>query len=325
MKKLGLLFMTVILLGVITFSNGLTIYTYESMSWIEDNLVQKFEKKYNTNIRVIKLGDAGGIVSRLILEKRNPKADLVIGLDQSLAVKALEEDLLVPYKSKNLSKIKDKNLLFDKNYYLTPFDYGAIAFIYDPEKIDQELKTFEDLKKMNKSIIIQNPSMSSTAQSLLLWTIAIYGENWKEFWKSFKNSILTVTPGWSESFAKFEAGEAPMMLSYATDGAYSYEYYKQVKYKEFIPEEGGYVQIEAAGIVNKTKNRDLAEKFIDFMLEEEFQKEIPLNNWMFPVINTEMPESFKYAKEPNKILSIDSKQISENLDKWLKEWEEIMY
>jgi thiamine transport system substrate-binding protein len=242
-----------------------------------------------------------------------------------LVVEAVKNDLLISYKPLNASKIENQDIVFNQNYFVTPYDYGAIAIIYDPERLDTTPKTFEDLTKMDKSLIIQDPRSSSTGQAFLLWTIAIYGEDWKEFWKELKPAILTVTTGWTDSFSKFEAGEAPMMVSYATDGAYSYEYYESTKYKALIPEEGGYVQVEGAGIVKGTKNEDLAKRFIEFLLMDEFQKKVPLNQWMFPVTNVELPESYEYALKPEKILTIESEEIANNLNKWLNEWEELMY
>jgi thiamine transport system substrate-binding protein len=295
------------------------------MGWIEDSVISEFENMYSVDVKVVKLGDGGNVLSRIKLEKRNPKADVVIGLDQSLVVEAVKNDLLISYKPLNASKIENQDIVFNQNYFVTPYDYGAIAIIYDPERLDTTPKTFEDLTKMDKSLIIQDPRSSSTGQAFLLWTIAIYGEDWKEFWKELKPAILTVTTGWTDSFSKFEAGEAPMMVSYATDGAYSYEYYESTKYKALIPEEGGYVQVEGAGIVKGTKNEDLAKRFIEFLLMDEFQKKVPLNQWMFPVTNVELPESYEYALKPEKILTIESEEIANNLNKWLNEWEELMY
>jgi thiamine transport system substrate-binding protein len=295
------------------------------MGWIEDSVISEFENMYGVDVKVMKLGDAGNVLSRIKLEKRNPKADVVIGLDQSLTVEAVKNDLLMPYKPLNASKIENQDIIFDQDFAVTPYDYGAIAIIYDPERLDTTPKTFEDLTKMDKSLIIQDPRSSSTGQAFLLWTIAAYGDDWKDFWKDLKSAILTVTTGWTDSFSKFEAGEAPMMVSYATDGAYSYEYYKSTKYKALIPEEGGYVQIEGAGIVKGTKNEELAKRFIEFLLMDEFQREVPLNQWMFPVTNVELPESYEYSLKPEKILTIESEEIADNLDKWLNEWEEIMY
>jgi thiamine transport system substrate-binding protein len=92
-----------------------------------------------------------------------------------------------------------------------------------------------------------------------------------------------------------------------------------------IPKEGAYVQIEGVGILNGTKHRELAEKFVEFTLSKDFQREIPLNQWMFPVVDVQMPESFQYALKPDKILSLEAEKITNNLDQWLEEWEGIMY
>jgi len=319
------------MLGVIVvllsfaFSEELTVYVYESLSWIEGGTVQKFEEMNDCEVKVVKLGDAGNVLTRLVLERKNPRADVVIGLDQSLAAKAVEEDLLIPYKPKNIENVKDKALIFDPEYYVIPYDYGAIAIIYDPEKIHEELESFENLTKFKNSLIIQDPRASSTGQAFLLWTIALYENNWKDFWERLMPAILTVSPSWDDSFAKFEIGEAPMMVSYATDSAYSQYYYGSSKYKVFIPKEGAYVQIEGAGIVKGTNNIELAQKFMEFILTEDFQKEIPLNQWMFPVIDVELPEVYQYAVVPEKILTIPAQEILNNLEKWLKEWEALLY
>jgi len=322
---------SLLLVGVIvvvlsfSFSKELVVYTYESMSWIEQGTVQKFEEMYNCDVKVIKLGDAGNVLTRLVLEKNNPRADVVIGLDQALALKAQEEDLLINYKPKNIENVMDESLIFDQEFYVVPYDYGAIAIIYDPEKIKEELVSFNDLTKYENSLIIQDPRASSTGQAFLLWTISVYQENWKEFWKKLMPAVLTISPSWDDSFAKFETGQAPMMVSYATDSAYSQYYYGSSKYEVFIPKEGAYVQIEGAGIVKGTKNLDLAKLFIEFILSEDFQKEIPLNQWMFPVIEVELPQVYEYAVIPEKILTIPAEDISNNLEKWLKEWEELIY
>jgi len=53
------------------------------------------------------------------------------------------------------------------------------------------------------------------------------------------------------------------------------------------------------GIIKGAKNRLMAQKFIDFMLTEDFQKEIPLTNWMYPVNpKVSLPDSFRYAPRP---------------------------
>lgn len=324
--KMKLLVVLMVIFSALSFSAGkeLIVYSYDSMSWMEKSLIKEFEKSNNCSVKMIKMTDAGKIAARIKLEKSNPKGDVVLGLNQSLAVKAKKDGLLASYKPKNISKISNSKLIYDKEFYTVPFDYGALAFICNYDKMGKKPATFEEFAKLEKAIIIQDPRISSTGQDFLLWTIAVYGNKWQEFWTKYKNSILTVTPGWSESFSKFEAGEAPVMVSYATDGAYSYYNYKSFKYSAVIPKEGAYLQLEGAGIIKGSKNMELSKKFIEFLLSDRVQNEIPLNQWMFPISGVKLPEVFKYAAKSEKIVTLDSEYVAKNLAKWLEQWEKIM-
>jgi thiamine transport system substrate-binding protein len=325
MKKILLMLIAVFSCSTIVFGadkKTLTIYTYESLGWISGKIVPEFEKRNNCTVKIVKFADAGNILARIRLEKKRPTADCVLGLTQPLVILAKKNSLISPYRSKNLSRVSRPELLFDSEY-ATPFDYGSLAFVYLPDKIKGEPRSFADFKILKKSIILEDPRASSTGQDFLLWTIAVYGKDWKDFWKGFKPSVLTVAPGWGEAFAKFEAGEAPVMLSYATDGAYAWHNYKSTKYRACIPSEGGFIQVETACVINGSKNKELAEKFSDYILEDSVQAEIPLNQWMFPAVRTVMPEAFKYAINPVKVKTLSEQEISNNLETWIKEWEDL--
>lgn len=325
MKKLVLAIIAVFAVTLPALSEEkkvLTIYMYESLGWISQNVVPAFEKRNNCTIKIVRFADAGNILARIKLEKNKPSADCVLGLTQPLVILAKKNDLLSQYRSKNLARVSRPELIFDAEY-AAPFDYGALAFVYQPEKLTSTPVSFADFSALKKSIILEDPRASSTGQDFLLWTVAVYGKDWKNFWKGFKPAVLTVAPGWGEAFAKFEAGEAPVMLSYATDGAYAWHNYKSTKYRACIPSEGAFVQVEAACVLKGARNRELAERFADFMLDEEVQKEIPLNQWMFPAAKTALPESFKYAIYPKKVISLPEREIADNLEKWIKEWEDL--
>jgi len=316
-----------ILLGclcVIVFS-GLRVYAYESLNWLKDTLIPIFEEQTGIEVTLVTLGDAGNILSRLILEKRRPLSDVVLGLDQSLAYRALSEGLLEPVAPRNADRIVDKSLFFEPEGYLYPFDYGALAIIYDPDRLPDPPTSFRELTTRPKSLLIQDPRNSSTGLAFFLWTVAVYREDWREYWKALRPAILTLTTGWSEGFAKFEAGEAPMMVSYATDGAYSYHAYGSDRYKAFIPMEGAFYQTEYVGVTKGTENPEQARLFVEFVLSERFQSEVPLNQWMFPTTPVELPEAYEHAVTSSIHVSISAAEVSKNLDQWLAEWEEIMY
>ncbi len=308
----------------------LTIYTYDSMVseyGLGQKVIPKFEEKCNCKVKLVSKGDAGQLLSTLVLEKENPKADLVIGIDNSMLPKAIENDVLEKFTPKNI-EIVPENVRFYKEGYLTPYDYGFIAFVYDSEKIEVKLDSMDSLldKSLENKIVIQNPSTSSPGLALLLWTIKVYGDpGYKEFWREFKQNILIVTDGWDEAAGLFRTGETPMYLSYATSPPYYVEFEETDKFLAAEFKEGHYIQIEGIGIVKGTKNRKLAEEFIEFSLEEEFQKEIPFTQFMFPVNQkVELPKAFEYAVKPLKHLELDAELIEEKQEEWISEWEKII-
>lgn len=307
-----------------TQEKELVIYAYDSfVSWgLSDATIHKFEEKCNCKVTVLGVGDAGAVLSKAILEKDNPKADIVVGIDNNLLARALEADILIQYKPKNLELIPEE-FVFDKSYHVIPFDYGFIAFVYDSEVVKEPPKSLKDLtdEKWRKKIILEDPRTSSPGLAFLYWTIAVYGEDYLDYWRELKPNILTISEGWDTAYGMFLSGEAPIVLSYATSPAYHVEYEDTYKYKALAFEEGNYMQIEGMGILKGSKNQELAKEFIEFMLTEDFQKEIPLTNWMFPVNpKAELPESFKYAAKPEKILVLNYQEIEENKEKWLNEW-----
>ena len=85
--------------------------------------------------------------------------------------------------------------------------------------------------------------------------------------------------------------------------------------------EGHYLQIEGMGILKGAKHPAAARAFIDFILTEEFQQEIPLTNWMYPVNPaTRLPDCFRLAPKAAVTLSLDAERIRRNQDLWLPEW-----
>jgi thiamine transport system substrate-binding protein len=321
MKKLLIvLFLTLL---SVSFAS-LVVYSYDSFLPVAESAFYEFTLQTGIEVEFRTVGDSGTLISLVLANRERFDGDVIIGIDNLLSFRAFREDIFIPYIPRGYDKIISPDLLIDPQWRLTPYDFGAIAIIYDSSAVEKNIDSMWDLtdRSFRRSIIIQDPRTSSTGQAFLLWTYLLHGERFEEFWRAFKPSILTITLGWGESFQKFESGEAPIMVSYATDGAYSTHYYGEQLYAVLIPEGKGYVQIEGAGIVRWTDKLEEAQKLIDFLLTESFQKHIPLNQWMFPVIDLEMPEVFDHAVRPESILKIaDDVSIEELIAKW----EEIIY
>ncbi|MBB6478988.1 thiamine ABC transporter substrate-binding protein [Spirochaeta isovalerica] len=346
MKSLFVSFKAVLIIALITaslnlYANGqsdkakagnsgpekLVVYSYDTFAseWgAGPSIIAEFEQKYGVEVELHAPGDGVTVMSQLILEKDNPRADVVVGLDNNLLAKALEEKILESYKSPELEKVKS-DLLFDSSYNLLPFDFGYFAICYDSEKLSDLPESLEDLteEKYRDSLVLMDPRTSTPGLGFLLWTIAVYGEDYLAYWDRLKPSILTITEGWSSGYGLFLNEEAPLVLSYSTSPAYHVEYEDSTRYRALKFNDGNYEHIEGMGIVKGTENREMAEKFIDHMLAESSQKTLAISNIMFPAVNgTDLPDSFDYSFHSDTPLLLDSETISENYDDWVQMWVE---
>ncbi len=312
-------------------TDELVIYCFDSFaSWgLGPSVIPEFERLYDCKVTLESTGSGGTILNRVILEKDNPKADIAIGINNSHLHRALSEDVFISYKPENLVNITDEDLLIDNTYTFIPYEYSYYAFVYDSEVLKTPPKTFGEMHSSmwKDKLIFIDPRTSSPGYGLLIWTLSIYGDRgFEQFWNSLKNNILFSPPSWNEAYSAFLAGEAPIVLSYATSPAYHIENEKTTRYKAFIPEEGGFREIGFAGIIKGSKNMYLAKKFIEYMLTEDFQKHIPEKQWTMPVIdNIELPASYASMPVPTQDLSAKAFNNSNNYsEKWLDKWTQIM-
>jgi thiamine transport system substrate-binding protein len=287
-------------------SADLVIWTYDSFNseWGPGPDVSKvFEEKTGIKITWISHGDAGGIVSRLIQEGDNSNADIILGLDQNLALRILDSGLLEAYRPKGADKIL-RELVLDTDFRITPFDYSYFAIVYDSEKTANPPQSLEDLTspQFKQSLILIDPRTSSPGLGFFAWVKNVYGADWQDYWRRLQPSILTVAEGWSSAYGLFTRGEAPLVLSYTTSPGYHLEYEETERYKTAIFTDGHVMQIEAAGLLKSAKNKDNAKTFLDFMISPDFQNIIPLTNWMYTVIDIPLPDSFRVNPKSDKPL-----------------------
>ena len=322
MKKLILSLL--LILSVSSFSEEIIVYGPSSAKWIGKSFAPIFKEKTGVDIKFISID---GLVSRLKLEEKNPKADIVIGLISLSTEIAKKENLITPYIPKNISNIKSSDFLMDKEGYATPFDYGLLAINYDTKKIPVPPKNLAELGKLEKQLLVENPATSSTGEEALLWSIALYGENWKNFWNVLKPAIYTAEPGWSEAFAKFTAGEAPMMVGYATSNLFFSQDEEQSRFSSFLLEDGTFMYLEGASLVNKKETKEGAKKFMEYVLSEDFQNLVPQKNYMFPVTEISLTEEFKFVPVAEKTVKLSDEQVKDlvkNLDIYKSELIEIL-
>jgi thiamine transport system substrate-binding protein len=296
------------------------VYAYDSFTadWGPGpELVKRFEAQTGYTVTLLSCGDAAQVLSRAVLEKKTPGADVLVGIDNNLVDAARKAGVLDAYKPKNADSLVAKEHVLADDWLLTPYDWGYFAFMFDTASALKPPASLEDLAdpRFAKKIILMDPRSSTPGTGFLAWTLAVYGKDYLSYWGRIKGNILTLAPGWDTGYGLFTSGEAPLVISYTTSAAYHVEYDKTDRYQALVFEQGHIAQIEGLGLVKGAKNPEGAKAFIDFMLTDAAQETLPLTQWMYPVSKTvKLPESYKASPKAGKTLSVKASDVPSAVD-----------
>jgi thiamine transport system substrate-binding protein len=314
--------------------HDLVIYAYDSFQsyGLGPAVIPLFEEMYNVNVTVVTPGDVGTILGRMNMEKDDPTADIVIGVDNSMLFKAVEMDLLEPYEPENFFRL-DPTMNFDPENYVVPFDYGYIAIICNRELMhERNLDVPEDLLDLadpqyDGQLLLLDPATSSTGSSFMIWAASVAGENHTSFFEDLAdNANGKVSGSWDAMYSQWENGEAPIAISYGLDTAYEVMWSGTNNTITVVPDHQGYRQIEGAGLVKDAPHKDLAQKFLEFILSDEFQSQV-YNNYMLPVVpGIEIDPYFvEYGVSAETHVEPTTDQVMENYDDWYDSWRKAFF
>ena len=313
----------------------ITVMTHDSFA-IGEDVIKAFEAENNAKVSFIQSGDAGAMLNQAILTKNAPIADVIFGVDNTFLSRALESDIFEAYQSSELTNIADEFKLDPSNRAL-PVDYGDVCINYDKAYFTENNlavpQSFEDLAKPEYKgvLVVEDPATSSPGLAFLLATRAHFGDGYLDYWKSLKANGTVVVDGWETAYyTNFSAssgkGSQPMVVSYASSPA------AEVFFASPAPIESPtasivasgmcFRQIEFVGILKNGQNKALAQKIVDFMLSQQFQEDMPLNMFVYPVNkNAKLPEVFmKYAQVAESPAVLSYSEIAINRDAWIEAW-----
>ncbi|MBZ3904087.1 thiamine ABC transporter substrate-binding protein [Streptomyces griseiscabiei] len=320
-------------------SKTVTLVSHGSFAYSKD-VLKAFEKESGYKVKVLKSGDAGQAVNQAILTKDNPQGDVFFGVDNTLLSRALDNGLFQPYEAKGLDKVGAQYQLDKDEHRVTPIDSGDICVNYDKayfeEKGIEPPRSFDDLVKpaYKDLLVTENASTSSPGLGFVLGTAAKYGdEGWEGYWEKLKANGVKVVDGWEQAYyqefsgstdGKKAGGDRPLVVSYASSPP------AEVVFADPRPKtaptgvaEGTcFRQIEFAGLLSNAKNAEGGKALIDFLISKRFQEDMPLNMFVYPVVEgaavpAEFTEYGPAAKDPE---TMAPAKIADNRDQWVKSW-----
>lgn len=319
MKKLTLLLSSLALCGAANAAD-LTVYTYDSFNseWGSGPKLEKaFEAQCKCDMEFIAVDDGVSILNRLKIEGEKSKADVIVGIDDSL-LEVTRNTGLIAEHGQSLEGLSAELKWEDKQFI--PFDFGYFSFVYDSTKIKEPVKSLKELVESDAKVLYQDPRTSTPGNGLMLWMKSVYGDKANEAWKQMAGHTVTVTKGWWEAYSMFLKGESDYVLSYNTSPAYHVIAEEKNQYKAALFSEGHVAQVEVAAMLKSSKNKELAQQFLKFLISEEAQTILPVTNWMRPVRDgIELPEVFAGLIQPERI-GFTPSEVAENRKEWIKEW-----
>jgi thiamine transport system substrate-binding protein len=327
------------LTGTKTFEEQtLTVMTHDSFS-ISEELLNKFQDENGFEVRFLKSGDTGTAVNKAILAKDKPLADVFYGVDNTFLSRALEEGIFESYQSPLQSEIRDDFKLYTQ-YGVLPVDFGDVCLNYEISYFDdqglQPPQNLEDLLKPQYKdlLVVENPATSSPGLAFLLATVGHFGDpGYLDYWEGLvANNVLVVNDWEIAYYQEFSrsGGARPVVVSYGSSPPFEVIYaetpIEEPPTAAVVGDGSCFRQIEFVGILKGTQNRDLAEKWMDFMLSPIFQEEIPLQMFVFPVNeNVELDDTFeKYLAVPENLAHVSPEEIAANRETWINDWTQVV-
>ena len=306
------------------------VVVHDSFS-ITDETKAAFEEQSGLALNIITTGDGGALANKLVLTKDSPLGDVAFGVDTSFASRAVDAGVFEPYTSPELPA-SAADLAVDDSGTLTPVDYGDVCLNVDTgwfaeAGIDAPV-TLEDLAdpEYQDLTVVTNPATSTPGLSFLFATVGHFGtDGYLDYWQSLTDNGLKVVEGWEDAyytdFSGAGDGDRPIVLSYASSPAYT------------VSDDGTssttaalldtcFRQVEYAGVLANSDNPEGAQAFVDFLLGDQFQSDIPETMYVFPVSpDATVPAEWEsFAPVPTAPIVVDPAEISANRDTWIKDW-----
>ncbi|MDM7829946.1 thiamine ABC transporter substrate-binding protein [Cellulomonas edaphi] len=315
--------------GTSAAPGSVTLVTHDSFA-LSDGILDDFTAQTGIAVKVIQQGDAGALVNQLVLTKDAPLGDVMFGVDNTFASRAVDEGVVAPYTSAAPAAADAAKHAGGTG--LTAIDYGDVCINVDHAWFTKhelaEPTSLDDLTdaRYKNLLVVPNAVTSSPGFAFLLATIGAKGDGWQAYWADLKKNGLKVADGWSDAyFTDFSGGGGggprPIVLSYASSPPST------------VPKSGGaattgalldtcFRQTEYAGVLTGAKNPQGAQKLVDFLLSDEVQADIPTSMYMYPVSTAvEIPADWqKYAPLATTPFDVAPDQITANREAWLAEW-----
>lgn len=295
--------------------------------WIQEEAAKK-----GFDVQFVKAG-GGDLANRLIAEKNNPVADVILGLTSIDYEKFKQQDMIVPYTPAWADQVVPG--LNDTAGYYHAIAQQAIVMMYDESVYTKETAPLDWTDLWNKSEYHGKYMLMGTGGATMRSVLSgilyrykdpdgeygISKEGWDELSK-FYNEGRELKQGEDlfETLAKKEQPLSPVWSS----GIEVYEKKFNTQMGIVSPEIGVPHLVESVALIKGAKNADAAKAFIDWLGTAEVQGPFAAKFSYFPANQNALkdaPQSVKDIASSVKVQDIDWKFVADHIDQWVQKIE----
>ena len=233
----------------------------------------------------------------------------------------------------NLSAIYDNAKAPMGEGYGPAYTFNRLGIVYDPDTCPVEIKAFADLWNPELKDYIAIPAITNTSGPLFYYGVAAaFGlEPGKDDAAIFaklaelKPNVKSTYTSANNTITMLNQGEvcAAVLLDYSYTTAKS----ANPAYVWVNPAEGLYGGYNMLNIVKGSKNKELAQAFIDFYLSYDVQYAEAMDGVDSPVrtdivLDEEHAQNFTYGDMVSQLILPDWDFVTENLAGWTEQWNE---
>jgi putative spermidine/putrescine transport system substrate-binding protein len=253
-------------------------------------------------------------------------------MDWDIAVQAKNEGLVEKLdrsKIPNISQVYD--ILIDKDGYLLGHFFGATIIAYNTNFVKEPPRSWKDLwdPKYKGKIALSDITGTAGYNSLIMINKAFGGDITNldpafNALKQLRGGIVTFFHHPDMLISLVERGEVWIATWYLDRTGAARKI--GVPIASSIPKEGAVGTRGALSIAKGSKNRDLAEKYINMALTPECQKCMAENQFVGPgnknvKISPEVARDLVYGREQiDSLYFPDSQYLSEHRAEWSERW-----
>lgn len=295
-----------------------TLNVYNWGDYIDKEVLREFEEEFDVEVRYDDFPTNEDLYEKI---KRGGSSYDVIFPSDYMIERMIKEDLLVKldkYNIPNIEKVDSQflNLDYDpNNEYSMPYMWGTVGIIYNKSMVDP-LTKWADLwdEKYKNEIIMLKSQRDTMAVALKKLGYSMNTRDMKELEEAKKELIkqkpLVYSYLGDEIKDAIVQGNAGVGVVWSGDAVAMIRENPDLEY--VIPQEGTNLWFDSMVIPKSSENKELAEKFINFMLRPEISaKNADYIGYSTPILEAKelLPEDMQ-----NSLVAYPTDDMIENVE-----------